>query len=129
MSDSLKNSKNIKVAVVAVIAVLVVSLITNYFAKKYNVQYTKWFTDVVNRLVDTAEFSASRGLQDTDRIYALQDYTNALAIIDTLSKIVPDVNELSQMTNMNIQNFTKLAEEHRTAVVLSLGQDCKKIGQ
>jgi len=124
MASELKNAKHAQIAVAAVVLVLVVSLVSNYFAKEYNVRYTKWFTDVVNRLVDTAEHSAARGMQDTDHLIALQDFTTALAIMDSLRKLFRSDEELRKITNMDVHHFVTAVEQRRTAVVTILNGQC-----
>jgi len=117
------NSCHIKVAVVTVLLVLGATLLSKYFAKNYNVQYTRWFINTMNRLVDTAETSANWGNQDSDPLMALQDYTTALTIMDTLCKIVKH-HELQSSCNINVDAFIKLVDGRRQAVVKLLQNSC-----
>jgi hypothetical protein len=113
-----------KIAAAIVLLVLLVSLGTNYFAKTYKVHYSKWFTHTVNRLVDTAETSNNRGAQDQDPLMALQDYTTALTIIDTLVKIMP-AEELGHMCNLNVNAFLGIVDSRRQKTLAELTQVCK----
>ena len=115
--ESLNN--NVRVAVVAVLIILCLSLLTNYFARNYNVQYTSWFTNTANRLVDKAENAANWGSQDTNNIMALQDLTESLTIIDTLTMIVP-VDELTKICQVNVGEFQALVFDKRQKIIKEL---------
>jgi|APFre7841882793_1041355.scaffolds.fasta_scaffold00745_1 hypothetical protein len=107
-----------KVGVCLVVLVIAMSAITVQFGNHSGIQYTAWFKDTVNSLVDMAESSANRGDQDIDPSHKLMDYTTALTILDTLRSIVPDT-ELQNIANVNVQNFIQLLSDRRQRALAS----------
>lgn len=115
-----------QIAIFSVLLVFIISFVSNYFSTSYNVQYSEWFIDMAHQLCDTAEMKAARGTQDMDQIVAIQDYTTALTIVDTLHKVVPSNEEISKMCNFDIDKFTTMVNKKRNEVLAAIETSRKK---
>lgn len=107
----------LNVALGCVLLVLVVSLLSKQFAGEGSVKYTEWFTQKLNLLLDTAVVKADEGDQNQDPIRAIQSYTTALTIMDTLDYLLANSQDLSTLGQMNVKAFVEHVEDRRLRAV------------
>ena len=109
-------SPQVNVAIGLVLSVFVLALLSRFLGSSGDVAYSPWFVERVNLLVDTAVQKTDEGLQNNNGIYAVQNFTVAISILETLQAFLNE-QELERLTGMDIRKFTLSVEQLRVSTI------------